>query len=145
MPTSRAGRILARSAELTQTFADGVAEADVTNSSLTVTLQDNEIVKLIVYGSDGGDSGHYISVDNNSAGNSAGRLRIYRDATILSQQIISTSFGNTSSDVRVPPFVEILDQPGAGTYTYKLTGECPSDPGSANFNIIRARFRVEVL
>lgn len=105
------------------TFTNASGETDVTNLSQEITTNGRPVlIFLQPYWASVVDASYIGASDTSSAGATA-YIGIYRDSTQLADINLGVTIASSGSpSIQIPPgSVTFLDEPSAGTYTYKIT------------------------
>lgn len=104
---------------------------DVTNLSFQIQTSGRPIMLGFIPTTGSNPTG-YFGVDDNSTGLQGCYLQILRDVTIVSQTALQAVFDGTIPELKIPASsFSFIDQPAAGTYTYKL--QVRNAPAGINF------------
>lgn len=111
-----------------QSFDRGVAAADITNCSNTITTTGRPVICVVQpYSSAASDT--YIELINSDGSPIVvGALFLYRGVTKIAEWGFTmngfTAGSGGSAFLRIPPALMFLDAPAANTYVYKLKAVC---------------------
>lgn len=92
---------------------------DVTNLSVSITTTGRQVMLMLI---GNGALNSLVEIDNTAGIAASGLLYFLSGSTVLTQQFVGHSVGGTTVNVFYSPVsaFQYIDQPVAGTYTYKV-------------------------
>lgn len=120
---SHNSQLSASSGLMTSTVGD--TETDITNASITLTTSGRPVMLMLQSDASGNKSEFLLRSATTTTEVGDVTVRLYRDTTEISNQAIQFNPNQVSGfpkNVRIPPsIIAHLDEPAAGSYTYKAT------------------------